>query len=111
MLAWSAPEPTAVLRVAVLLPLESLLLSARLPIAVLPEAILLKPRAPAPLAVLKLPVVFAKSADLPVAVLLCSRVVNERLIANSSVIHIRNNHPNSCCARSAGWTCCARSAG
>ena len=46
-----------------------------------------------------------------------ARIANERTIANSSVGQSRNNHPDSCCARSAGWTCwtngacCARSAG
>ena len=46
-----------------------------------------------------------------------ARIANERTIANSSVGQSRNNHPDSRCARSAGWTCwtnvacCTRSAG
>ena len=85
--------------------------------AVLEVPVVLKARAKAPLAVLELPLVLEVSDSKAGSGVEIARVANERLIANSSVSQIRNNHPNSRCARSAGWTCwtngayCARSAG
>ena len=67
--------------------------------------VVLSESANAPLAVLVLPLVLLNERRKTGSGVGFSRVVNECLIANSSVSHVRNNHPNSCCARSAGWTC------